>query len=369
MANGFSLGLLNFSQDVNKGADPAYKVHPKGFLSKLYVADDPAAIKYDAGQGHIQPVKVKRKQRFTPDVTSTTPSCDVTNTNPYLEDEVSVTGFRQFAFHISNETISQFDKYASAPASVGNTRLMFEFMDTLRSGANALLTAVNRDLITTGLAAIGDHRATGNNTAVALNLPLSTATNPLNQGLNKLHYDYKFNGFNEKPQVVGAGLMAMHMMQQASKSPDQSGINTRIQAAGIDFWWDEDVALISGNAERILVYEPNAVQLIEVRKYQGMMWSNPPGASIFGGLVLPMLAFDGVNVRQIMVYFDYQLRFNDCAEEIGYVNGVEGVTLQPGYNMIVSKTFDLYPIPSNAYRTGDILDGNRGSLAYTTTNA
>lgn len=373
MANGFSLGLLKFTQEVSKKAAPDYKVHPRGFLAKLLITDDPTAFDYDAGNGHYRPIKVKHKQRFTAAQTTTTPGCDVTNTNPYIEESISVTGFRQLAFHIQNSTIAQFDIYASQKSGVGgatpNFDLMYEFLDTLKTAANGLLEAVNSDLVTTALANAGVHRGTGSANPITLNLPLSTATNAVNAGINKLMYDYKFNGFSGRPQVVGSGLMGYHVMQQVSKGLDAAGIDTRIQTGGIDFWWDEDLPVVASAANRIAVYEPNAVQLIEYKRYRGPMWSDTPGASKFGGLVIPMVYFDGKEMKQVPVYFDWQLRFNDCDVEMPYVDGEESVLLQPGYNLILSKTFDLYTLSTTRYRTGDVLEGNRGSLLYNVTNA
>lgn len=369
MADGFSLGLLKFAKDINKEATPQNKIHARGFMGKLLIADSPAAIEYDAGNGHRRAVKVKRKQRFTSAQTSTTPSCDVTNTQPYIEDSISVSGFRQLAFHIENDVIAQFDTYASqnvANPTQPNIEMMYEFYDTVLTAANALLEAVNQDLVTTALSTVGVHRATGTNVAVTLNIPLSTTTAPLAQGINKLLYDYKHNGFSGRPQVVGGGLMAQFMMNQPAKVGDAAGLDTRIQGASLDFWYDEDVATISTVANRILLYEPNAVQLIEYMRYRGNMWAGAPGASKFGILVLPMPDGKG---GMIGVKFDYQIKFNDCDVEMPYVDGESTVLLTPGYNLILSKTFDLYSIPTNAYRASDVLTGNRGSLAYTITNS
>ncbi len=355
-------------KEIHKDASPQYKVEPYGLLASLYTAHSRGAIKNNSFDGHTQTVKVKGKKRVTPADVSDSASCDNTNTIPYFEDTVSVANYRQYAFHIEDETIAQFDAYASqnvrVPGSAPATDLMFEFYDSLMTAASGILTAVNRDLWTLALAAIGVNRRTTNNTATNLNITQNTTLNVLTAGATQLKRDFALNSFTGTPIVVGAGLFHNWILQQPASGQALNGINSAIQAAGFNFFHDEDLDVQASASNRIAMYEKDAIQIVEYMKYKGFK-AGAKGTSIFGTLMAPMA---GANGQLIPVEFDYQLKYNDCAEEFSYVDGSEAVTLEKGWNMIVSKNFGLYTIPSTAYDASDVLTGNRGSLYYTITN-
>ena len=366
MANGFSLGLLQMMKEVTKSATPAYKLDPYGFLASLYTAHSPGSIKVDSYDGHFKTVKVKKKKRLTISDTSTSASCAMGAPIPYTEDTVSVANYRQVAFSLSDETVAAFDSYASqlqmVPGMAPENPLMFEMLDSMMVAANALLQGVNTDLITLAVANLGVNIVTGSASSTALNITNDATKNYLSAGVTKLMADYKQNRMNGRPIIVGAGLMYNWFLQSAATTGSSfTGLDTRVQAAGMDFFLDYDVdAAIGGTTNDILVYEKDAIQIVEYMKYQGFKAGAKPGASIFGTITLPMQNSDGTLVP---VKFDYQLRYNDCAVTEG------GVTYEKGYNMILSKNFGLYTIPTDAYKSTDVLYGNRGSLAYNVTNA
>jgi hypothetical protein len=370
MANGFSLGVLQQIKEITQNATPQYKLEPAGAMAMLKLAHTPGVIKNDSGFGHFKTVTVKKKQRFTEAETSTSASCDETNTQPYTEDVVSVANYRQIAFHIEDEVIAAYDEYASQLMATGSapaTPLMWEFMDTLMTAASAINDGVNRDLCTLLAAAIGNNRATGNNTAQTINIPLATTSNPLANGPTKIMADFMLNSMSGKPIVLGAGLLHNWMLQQPAKVGDQAGIDTRIQAAGFDMFVDYyfgTTALSAAN--NIVVYEKDSVQLVEYMKYRGFK-AGAKGTSIFGVVPIPCKMGATGQVGQIL--YDFQLKYNDCEQEFAYVDGEETVTLQKGWNMILSKNFGLYTIPTTAYRSSDPLTGNRGSLRFNITNS
>jgi len=366
MANGFSLGLLQMMKEVTKSATPAYKLDPYGFLASLYTAHSPGSIKVDSYDGHFKTVKVKKKKRLTISDTSTSASCAMGAPIPYTEDTVSVANVRQVAFSLSDETVAAFDAYASqlqmVPGMAPENPLMFEMLDSMMVAANALLQGVNQDLITLAVANLGVNIVTGASTSTALNITNDATKNYLSAGVTKLMADYKQNRMNGRPIIVGAGLMYNWFLQAAASTGSSfTGLDTRVQAAGMDFFLDYGIdSAISGTTNDILVYEKDAIQIVEYMKYQGFKAGAKPGASIFGTITLPMQNSDGTLVP---VKFDYQLRYNDCAVT------ENSVTYEKGYNMILSKNFGLYTIPTDAYKSTDVLYGNRGSLAYNVTNA
>lgn len=367
MANGFSLGLLQHVSEVAKTATPQYKLEPVGLLASLKFEHSPAAIKYDSYDGHFKTVKIKYKQRFTKDQTVDAADCENVLTQPYLESTVSVDNYRQIAIHLQDETVAAFDKYASNPVSVpgSDLSLMWEMWDSVMSAASALMESINDDLGTLAVAGIGAHRATGNANAVSVNIPLATTSNPLNGGVNKVKSDWLYNNFAGTPIVVGAGLFHQWMLNQPAKGLDSAGVDSRIQAAGFKMYVDYALASVLANGgSDVIVYEKDAIQLVEYMVNRGHK-SGDKMTSIFGRLPLPMKTGDG-SIK--MMEFDYQLKYNDCEKEFGYVDGVEGQVLQRGWNLIISKRFGLWTIPTNAYRAADGLTGNRGSLRYRFTN-
>jgi hypothetical protein len=369
MANGFRLGILQHIKDVNKDATPQYKIEPYGLLGSLKVAHSPGVIKYDTFDGHRQTVKIKKKKRFTVDDTWTEPSCDITLLQPYSEDTVDVSQFRQIAVSVEDETIEQYDAFASAIVNGTSTKpatpMMFELLDNVMSAASAILSGVNQDLWALAAAAVGDNRRTGNNTAASINLPLNATNNPLGDGVNQIRGDWKLNTMNGKIITIGQGLFYNWIASQPSiGGVNQAGVDTRIQAQGFDFWYDAYVASALSSANQILCYEKDAIQLVEFMKNRAWKAGDKPGDSTFGIITLPMQSGD----QLVPVEFDYQLRYFSCPTDltIGY-NG-ETQEMDRGYQLILSKRFGLWTIPTDAYRTGDPLEGNRGSLRYAITN-
>jgi hypothetical protein len=367
MADGKSLGILQHIREIAKTATPQDKLEPTGMLASLLMAHSPGVVKNDSYDGHFKTVKVKHLQRFTKAQTATTASCDVTNTQPYLENTVSVASYRQIAVHIEDELIAAYDSYMSQGAGSGTTNTMTRALyDAILSAANAILDGVNSDVITLATAALGYHRATGNASAVTVNFPLSTASNPLNGAANKLKSDFLYNNMKGAPIVIGGGLFGDWMLQQPAKGLDSSGLMTNVQAAGFNFFFDYQLGTSLSQANDILIYEKDAIQLVEYMKYQGFKAGVKPGASEFG--IMPIPTNDGKG-GLAMVKFDYQLMYNDCEQEFSYVDGVADQVLQKGWNLILSKNFGLWTVPTNAYRSGDVLAGNRGSLRYRITNS
>ena len=53
------------------------------------------------------------------------------------------------------------------------------------------------------------------------------------------------------------------------------------------------------------------------------------------------------------VNFDAQLKYDDCGGTYTDAYSGQSVSLEKGYNLILSKTFGLYQIPADAYRMED----------------
>lgn len=362
---GFAPFLLQNIANISQGATPMFKLDPMGGLNLLLSQNRPDVLRLNTQDGHRKSVKVRYKQRWTKAFTDTSKSCDNTNVGVRKEVDVELSSVRQFAIHIEDETIAKYEADASRIINTGQppTGIMNEMVQEVIAAGNAILQGVEDDLMTVMVANIGVNRRTGNNAAATININKDSQINPLTDGLTQIMADYSNNGGMGRPQVLGSGLFHNFILQQAAKSANQSGIDTRVQTAQLDFYHSLQAASIFG-ANQIVAYEPNAVQLVDYLEYTGFKAGVKPGASVFGVLTLPMQ--NGSDV--VPVDFDFQLKYNDCPQV--FVDAYYGteMTLEKGFNLILSKQSGVFTIPPDAYRAGDDLAGNRGSLRYAITN-
>lgn len=360
---GFAPYLLKSAREAYLSASPQDKVEEAGYLS-LLKSQNPRieVLKLNTEAGHKKTVQVKAKRRLNAAHTDNSKSCDVTLTNPYYEKSVELSSVRQVAIYLEDETLAKYTEDASKNIPVGDSKVANEMYDNIRLAANAIVEGLNQDLFTQAVAAIGVNKVTGSNASQTVNFPLNTTNNDLTAGMNKILADYKRNSFSGRPQMIGDGLMHNFMLQQSSKSSDQSGLDTKIQARMADFFYDPNTTSILGN-NQFIVYEPDAVGLVEYLEYKGFKGGVKPGASIFGTIMLPF-GNSGMTIE-----IDWQLKYYDCPTTL--TDSYYGTTLnlEKGFNMILSKQVGLWTVPNDGYRNGtDPLFGNRGSLRFTATN-
>lgn len=364
---GYRPYLLTHLKYILQDNTPQYKVEPVGFLNLLSSQSKPKILRLDNSAGHQNVVQIHYKQRYTVDFTDTVASCDQLLEQARREMPIDLTSYRQIAIHIDDELIARYEDDASNMMRLGTppTPVMNEFIDEIMNAASAILEGVNLDLMTTAVAGIGVNRRTGLNTATALNINADGNTLRLNDGLTQILSDYKINGGRGVPQVYGSGLFFNFMLQQASKTGyNGTGFDTSVQAAGLKFFHDLQAAAILG-ANEIVVCQPDSLQWVEYMQYTGFKAGQKPGASQFFTLPLPMQ----IGTEVIPVEFDVQLRYDDCPAT--YTDAYYGtsISVDKGYNLIISKKSGLFMIPADAYRATDPLTGNRGTLRYQITNS
>lgn len=365
LGQGFAPYLLAHLKNLNPGSNPMMKLEPAGFMNLLLSQSKPRDLRLNSDNGHRKTVQYTFKQRFTKDFVDTTKSCDQTNQQLRLEGSVDLASTRQIAIHINDETIARYEEEASRTVMVGQpaTGMMDELVIDLISATSAMIEAIDEDLLTLAAANVGTNRVTGSNAAKTVNLNQDTNNNQLTDGITEIMHDYKRNQGKGRMQMIGSGLMEAFHLQQVAKGLAQNGIDTRILANTHDWYYDLNAADILGD-NQVLCYEPDAVQLVEYLEYTGFKAGAKPGGSIFGTLPLPMMMGNEI----IPFMFDFQLRYNDCPETVTDAYYGTSLTLQKGYNLIISKQCGLHTIPDNAYRGTDALNGNRGSYRYLITN-
>jgi len=357
--------ILRDISDLTTINTPMLKLTPSGFTSFLMENGVSETSTLSNAAGHKKTVRIKQKLRFTDDFVQDTISCDDVNTNGYNEVDVDLSINKSLNLYLSDELVSSYMDEASARQSLGAPPVgaSAELVEMIKSCANAMITAVDKDLLTSQSTKFGVNVATGSNAAQSVNFPLNTTNLPLDAGLTKIQSDFALNEANGRMKVVGSGLFNNFALQQRAKSPDQSGFDTRVQFDNVDWYYDVNAASIWG-ANQIGVFEQGSTHLVQYMDNTGFKAGAKPGASQFGVLRLPMDVAGSV----VSVPFDFQLRYIDCPTS--FTDSYYGTTstYERGYQLILSKQLGLWTVDTQAYRGTDRLSGNRGSYRYTITN-
>ena len=69
------------------------------------------------------------------------------------------------------------------------------------------------------------------------------------------------------------------------------------------------------------------------------------------------------------IQFDLQVKYIDCPEDLAGLTGAGDLDAARGYALIIKKRYALFQTPTNAYATGDRMEGSNGALLYTITNS
>jgi hypothetical protein len=365
MSLGFAPYLLKSLAQVALENDPEMVLDPAGAFNLLnsqkaasVVSESPAA------NGHRKQVNVKYQQRATPAQVADTISCDNVIVPVYNETTVVVDIKKQLGIYIDDETIAKYMDDASRTVAVGvpQTQFMAEFLFSVMTSTNALVQALDIEILTKLAANVGVNVVSGNNTATAINIPLNVTVNPLNQSINKILTDFNKNGLKGTPQILGAGLFWDFVTQQPFKTADFAGVNTAAQASKFSFFPDLNAETVLGTNE-ILVIAPNSIQRVDYITNQGFR-AGQKGASYFFTIDLPMQ----IGQEIVPITFDAHLKYIDCPTELVEAYTGEPVTAERGWALYISKQMGVFQIPGDAYQTTDRLYGVNGSLLYTISN-
>jgi uncharacterized protein YbaR (Trm112 family) len=254
---------------------------------------------------------------------------------------------------ITADEMRQYCADARTSVEVGQpaTKLMNEIFKRIKASADALIKAIDIDLVTLQAAQFGRNVTTGTNAAKTLNLPLATTTYNLSQGIPMLLNDMAENEICNTIDIVGSGLFNAMTKAQFMQCCAANGVNT----SGVEFNFWHDINTNTGwGANQIGVFERGAVQLIQINK-NDVFTGNMTGSVEYFKLALPVDCPE-CNGGFNMVEFDAKLKFNDCAPNIGW-------------ELTLSTNYGLYNLPTDAYQATDRLFANNGTYRYTVTNA
>lgn len=375
MANGFCPAILAQLSDIANCNTPAFKITPAGFLQKL-LEDKPSMqlLTLSDGNGHQRDISLKYKKRALPSQTSTTDSCTINYIPSWLETQLATTNFRQIAFFIDDETMARYCADASRTVMVGQpaTSLMNEFMTDIMNSVNGLVGAVNQDLLALQAVKFGVNVVTGVNTAQTVNIAKDATQYDLSSGITKILSDAAENEFCGNIDIVGSGTMNAFNIQQVVSCCNAAGVDMS-RFTGFR-WYNDLYAKAAWGADQVGVFSQGSTGLIDIIRYEGFRAGNKGVSQLFT-LPLPVLC-PNCNGGYDALEIDAQLKYFDCPQDIeSECDGT--VPINRGYALILSKTFGLFNIPSNAYQNEavysdcgtDRLSGNNGTLRYTITNS
>lgn len=372
MALGFAPYLLFQSKAVFDGIAPSTKITPVGFTRMLLDNSKPNIVSkgIDDGSGHIKNVTIKYRTRLPKGKSATTDNCDIDARPAYSEANITATMFRKYAVLLEDDTIAKYETEASKLMNPGGTSLtgvsplMQEQWEVIMETINGLMQDINDDLVTKQVANFGKNQTTGSTAAKTVNFPLSTTTNNLAQGMTMVMSDARLNEMDlAKSFIVGSGLVDAYYIQQNAVGQAQNGLSP-YKLALPNYYNDFDCAGAWG-ANQFGIFEKNAVQLIDINRYVGFK-AGMKGGDFFGTLTVPVLDAQG-NVSSFT--FDMQLTYIKCPTELVIGGYGAAQTVNRGWALIISKSFDSFNIPTDAYDAGDRLTGNNGTLRYVATNA
>lgn len=317
-------------------------------------------------EGQVDTVQMKYLQRAIEADVMNTDNCTQTNQQLWRETSVTASMFSAYALYLEDEKITHYQNDAAQMMSAGTppTPVIYEFFQELTAAADAIYANMNRNLSTKLYANIGVNRVTGNNAAQTVNISLDTTNLPLGNGMTKIQTDYQNNLMYGRPWVVGSGNIQGYFMQQKAKGLAQNGMNTRIESSDMDFYFDIQSSSLLGS-NQCIVGAPDSCKLVESFKFKGFR-AGQRGTSYFGTIMLPYQ----VTPNQVaMMEFDFQAKFYDCPSNnfTDYYYGTP-ITVNRGWNLIISKTYDLFQVPADSYVAADPMFGNNGVLRYAITN-
>lgn len=370
MANGFAPFLLEHLKQLTTDNYPGTKIAPSGFLKMLLLNNpsigipDYEKIRLVNSAGHLKDIKLWYHNRITPSQIATEKSCD-NDFVPVRKEMTLASPFtRKVAFYMSNETVSKYMEDASKTVSAGQpaTPFMQEQMTVLMTVANGIVGAIDIDLLS-GVV-WGNNVVSGNNAATTVNINKNAVTNDLVTGLPKILQDALENEFAGELLFAGSGLFSNYELAKVAASPAMNGIDTS-RFTGYN-WFFDNYAKTQWGTNQIGVFSKGSIGFVDVNKYLGFRAKKLANSTYFT-MALPTSSVQSDGTTEMML-FDVQIKEIDCPTEVpnGYYGDI--ITVSEGYQVIISKIFGLFQIPSDAYDASDVLTGNNGALRYTITN-
>jgi hypothetical protein len=318
--------------------------------------------------GNLKQARVTYRQRLAKGQTSTTDDCDNDGIPAYTETTVDLNGYRKYSFIIPTTELEKYcEESVMLAAGQQASGMLREHAMRIAEIINGLVGDVGDDLL--GLVTWGKNAKTGSNAAGTINLNKNADTLDMTDGIAKLLTEVRFNEISGLPIIVGAGLFDAFEQLKANSilGLNSAGVNMANFARYKYYYdlyaspkWTND----NSDYDQIGVFANGTIGFVDFNNFVGFK-SGRLGTSYFTQLPLPV--DNSINGAPPAINFDVQVKFLDCPTEVG--DGYGGTTtVNRAWQIIISKKFGLWQMPSDAYGTTDRLTGVNGALRYNVTN-
>lgn len=376
-SQGFCEAILLHLDTIAGKNYPGKKVTTPGFTQMLLdqpIAYTPIQEGYMGGQ--TRAVNIKYNVRGTMAQVSTTDTCAVDVQPLFKETTATVDNFVSCGIWIPDSQTRQYCEDAVRTVAVGlpPTQLMVQTVDFMLAQMNSLYQKQENVLTTAMASTFGAHVATGNSTAVAVNIEQDGNVNNLTAGVLKMLVDAEANEFCGTPKFVGSlgGLMHSYDIQNKYRGLAAGvGIDNAalVNNAAFKFFASGQTSSAWG-AQHVGMFSDDSAHYLEYLQNVGS-WAGNRGNSTFTTIVDPRVqCWSPMGMSNVR--WDMQVRYADCPEDVanfissGYknVNSISG----RGYLVRIYKYYDLFVTPTDAYDGADRLAGSNGTLRYSLTN-
>ena len=377
MANGYCEALLLHLDSIAGENYSGQKVTIPGFLNMLVTSPDrPTPIQDAYMDGHYRGVNIKYLPRTTVNQVTTSDTCAVDVIPAYKETTVSISNVAQTGIFLDDNVVRQYCTDASATVAVGlpPTQLMTEHLRSILHAMNGIYQKMENVLTTSMASNFGRHVATGNNSAVTVNITQSGDNNVLTAGMIKLLTDYAANEGCGTPNFVGAlgGLMHSYAIQKQMNALGMgNGVDYGALTTDFQFFASGQTGTTWG-AQHVGMFAPGSVHLVERQDNVGG-FAGQRGSSFFTTIVDPRTQCWTPNGLG-NIAFDLQVKYVDCPDDLasnitnGYISKAS-VSAARGYLLIIKKRYGLFVQPTDAFDGADRLAGVNGTHRYVMTNS
>lgn len=308
------------------------------------------------GTGHSKDVRVVYKQRLTADDTTNTKECNFDEAPlPYLEIPFNVSQYRSVNFSMTEEQLRVYcDSYSQLVTLTGSTdpgtivsrangigraggalSVVRELYNDFQLAANALIQAMNQDLLTSISSSFGAWYGQGGVIgSQSFDVEDTNTGSLIPKGLFTMKQAYMNSGFNGAPIVVGGpGALQRVWMNdsryfgQAANGLDYSTVRNNTGVA--EFYFDPNI--ISGgpltDEDSAVVFAPGSLIYTPYLQYVG----NFGDIGTMKRFTMPMPGLPQVKV-------DCRILSDECSEM---------------YKVYLEAYFDVFSAPTDLFKSTD----------------
>ena len=311
----------------------------------------------DNGTGQSKEVRVVYKQRKLASSASDVKECTADGQMNYIEESVQINNYKGVSFTLSEAQLRTFcDSYAELVQLTGSTlpnqiverangigaaqgalSVVREIFVDFQLSANALIQAINDDLVVAALGGVGDwYGGVANPT---YNVENSSDGSVKAKGLFEMKQAYMNTGFNGAPIIVGGAGALQRVWMNDSRYFGQgaNGINfatVRDNTGIADFYFDSNIAGNMTDQDSAIVFAPGSLLYLPYLQYVG----NYGKIGTMERFTMPIPGLPSVKA-------DIRVLPDSCSEE---------------YAIWMECFYDLYSAPTAMFPAGDPNEGVNG---------